>query len=208
MELRDYVTLFNKSRQFIILGTLLVVAVTVLYTYFAKTTYDTSVTITVDRSNLTDQKDAPYYLYDDYYALQSSGLFADTVINWMQSPGIVQDVYRRANVGVPSVRTVAQLGKLFTVKKAPPSTVTIIKRTFDPNEGQILLNAANAQLQDLASEANKARATDKFVLRSTAPVSAEVKPFWVLDIALSLIIGLLATTFVVLFRAYLKDNPR
>lgn len=207
MELRDYITVFNRSKVFIILGTLIVVGVTALFTALNRTSYETTTTITVERSSSDLQSGAPYYTYDGYYNIQSSGFFADTIVNLMQSPSVVQSIFSRAHVDLPSVRTVSMLGKIFTVRKSPPATVSISYKSGDQDQAKTLLSAATIEMQQQAKELTSENGAT-FNIYATSPVSSAIIPFWALNMSLAVIVGIVLTTFISLFNHYLhgKNN--
>ncbi|MFA6082093.1 MAG: hypothetical protein WC773_01580 [Patescibacteria group bacterium] len=206
MELIDYIKIFGRAKKLIIFGTLLVVLITALFIATGKTRYDTSLTLTIDRVSIIDQKTTPYYLYDGYYAQQAGGLFAQTVGNWMISPSVVKSIYANADVDLPDLRSSTQLGKLFTVKQFQPATVDITLRSTDSVQSEKLLNSANTVLQGLTDETNAAKTDEKYVLRASGPVSVKVQPFWALDITLAVVIGLVLTTFLAMLGTYLKKD--
>ncbi len=206
MELGEYISVFKKAKLLIIGGTLLIIAIAALVIAFSKPRYDTSVTFTVDKTMVADQKNTPYYQFDGYYTQQSSGFFADTVMNWMQSPSIVADIYKTAGLDLPSVRNVSQLSKVFVVKKYPPATLGIKITSKDPESSKLLLNASATELKRLTDESNTTNATEVFILRSSAPVSTQIKPFWSLDIIVAAILGLVVTTFAAILKHYLSKE--
>ncbi len=206
MELRDYLTVFSRGKWFISLSTLGIVLLTVVLTSTAKVKYDTNMVLTVDRLETLNQKTVPYYLYDDYYAIQASGLFADTVANLIQSPGIVKSAYDRAHVELPAVRNVAQIGKLFTLRKLPPASLSITIRSGDNLQSKTLFASLNDELSSRVDEINQNHPTDRFVLRATEPVSTQVKPFWALNITLAALIGFILATFLALLSVYIQDT--
>lgn len=206
MELREYIDIFRKSKALIIVGTLLIIAVSVIVIGFSKAKYDTSVTFTVDKTMVAQQSVTPYYQFDGYYTQQSSGFFADTVMNWLQSPSVVSDIYSQAGLSTPKVRNVSQLSKIFTVKKYPPATLGITLTSDDPDQAKKLLTASADVLKKLTDETNTSNTTEMFILRSSKPVSSEIKPFWTLDIIVAAVLGLIVTTFIALLNHYMKKD--
>ncbi len=206
MELRDYLKVFNKGKLVIIFGTILFVVIAVILTLTGKPMYETDTIVTVDRTNVIDQSKANYYLYDEYYSIQSNGLFSNTVANLLQSPSVVEDIYTKAHVDLPAVRSTSQLTKLFTVKLLPPASFNVSDRSTDPDQSKSLLNSTIQELQDRTNDLNVVRNGSKFILTATTPVSVPIKPFWALNIALSILIGLFVTSFILLFRNYVSQD--
>ena len=207
MELRDYYNILKRSKTFIALGTLVIVALSIVFTILSKDSYDTTMAITVDKTDAVDQKQANYYLYDNYYSIQASGLFADTTAGLLQSPSIVQAIYDRAHISLPQVRNITQLTKIFTVRKTPPATLAVTIRSTNPDQSKSLLLAASSELQDRAQGLNQSTSRE-FNVIATAPVSVKVAPFWALNIALAVLIGLFITKIIVLIQWYLTPSSK
>ncbi len=208
MELHEYVRVLQKSWVTVVGVTVAFILVTVAVLYFSKPQYDTNVTLTLDRPNTVNQSTVNYYLYDSYYTIQSSGFYADTIINWLGSPGIVQAIYNRAAVPLPPVRVVTQLGKVFTARKFPPATVSITLQNSDNQQGKILLDAATKELQQKSDELTQKNINESIVIHSTDPVTTKVVPFWALDIVIAALIGLLLSTFMVFLQHYMQDEAK
>lgn len=205
MEIKEYIQIFKNAKLLIIGGTLIIMLVSALLIGMSKPQYDTSVTITVDKTR-NETSNNNFYQYDGYYTQQSSGFFADTVMNWLQSPSVVTDIYKQANLDLPTVRNLSQLSKVFIVKKYPPATLGIKITSTNSSESQKLLNASTVVLKKLTDQINSTNSSDTFVLRSSNPVSSKILPFWALDITIAAILGLVLTTFITLFRYYLKKS--
>ncbi len=207
MELREYLAIFNRAKWVIIVGTIVVVVLTFLVIKLSKTQYDSTMTITVGYQRPVQQGNVGYFLYDDYYSMQSSGLFATTVASWMQSPNIVQAIYAQAGITLPKVRNASQLGKIFTVSQSQQSTTdTVTLRGPDKNQSEKLLSAASQVLEQQTNNLNNNQKNNQFILQITQPSSTKIEPFWSLDISIAIVLGLLVTTFGVMLNWYLTDH--
>lgn len=206
MELSDYVKLLRRSSVFIITITVLFVVATVLFLLTAKPTYDANMSITTDHPTSVLQKEADYYLYDAFYRQQSSGLFADTLTNWLQTPSIVEAIYIRAGVSLPPVSNVNRLGKLFVIRKLPPASVSITIRTADQSQGVNLLNAAISELQARTDDTRLQGSEDTYTLHTTTPISTQNHPSFILCIIIAGSLGIILTTFIVFIREYIRKE--
>ena len=206
MELREYIQVFKGAKLLIVGGTLMVILIATLIIGMSKPQYDTSVTITVDKIRTENATNNNFYQYDGYYTQQSSGFFADTVMNWLQSPSVVTDIYNQAKLDLPSVRNLSQLSKILVVKKSPPATLGIKITSDNSSESQQLLNASTIVLKKLTDQVNLTNTNETFLLRSSNPVSSKIKPFWALDMIIAAVLGLITSIFIALFRYYLKKS--
>lgn len=208
MDLRQYLFVLQRGIGIIIGIALVFTLVVSVFIYFGAPKFDAVTSITVDRQNSIAQKDVNYYLYDNYYAQQSSGLLADTIINWMASPSVVKSIYTRAGVDLPQVRKITTLGKIFTVRKLPPSTVNISVSSDNEARSQLLVQSAITELKAKSLELNQAGNNNRIELHATNVASAVVKPFWVLILSITIMTGLLLGLFVVLIRDILYQPKR
>lgn len=208
MDLRQYLFVLQRGLGIIIGITLTFTLVVSAFIYFGAQEFDAVTSVTVDRQNSIAQKDANYYLYDNYYGQQSSGLLADTIINWMASPSVVKSIYTRAGVSLPEVRKISKLGKIFIVRKMPPATVNISVSSDNETRSQLLIQSAVTELKARSLELNKEGNSNRIELHATNVVSAVVKPFWALNLSITILTGLLLGLFVVLIRDILYQPKR
>ena len=208
MDLRQYLFVLQRGSGIIIGITVVFTLVVSAFIYFGAPKFEAVTSVTVDRQNSVAQKDANYYLYDNYYSQQSSGLLADTIINWMASPSVVKSIYARAGVSLPPVRKISALGKIFTVRKLPPATVNISVSNDNETRSQLLVQSAVAELKARSLELNQDGNSNRIELRATNVVSAVVKPFWALNLSINIMTGLLLGLFVVFIRDILHQPKR
>ncbi len=208
MELRQYLVVLQRGFGIILSITAIFTIIVTAIIYFSPSKYDATTSITVDRPISIDQKNVNYYLYDNYYSQQSSGLLADTIINWTSSPSIVKAIYARAGVVLPEVRKVASLGKIFTVRKLPPATVSVTIRSDNESDGQVLLKATIAELKERSLDLSQVKGGDQIELHDSGVASAVVKPYWGLNLLISILTGLILGLFSVFIRENLRPSKR
>lgn len=160
-----------------------------------------SVSLAVNRIN---RQDTAQYQFDEYYALQASNLFAETVVSWFSTPSIVQEIYRRAKVE-PKITSLDELASRFKTRK-PSSQNIVIRFTADDRATAEALSTA---LTDVVRERTSAlnQSADRkalFEIVSPEPVITEARPNAPIQTAAGLLAGLLIGGLVATLPQYLS----
>lgn len=201
-----YATVFTKPRiAFVAVATLVGGAVAVAVAVLSPTTFDTSISFSVNRINRQETKE---YQFDEYYALQASNLFAETVVSWFATPSIVQEIYERAAVD-PRIRSIDELASRLKTRK-PSSQNIVVRFREEQREDAAALVAA---LTDIAEERTAAlnQSADRkalFELVTAKPVIVERRPNVLLAAAAGLLAGLFISSLLVSLAAYLKPSTQ
>jgi len=151
MELRDYVKIIGKRFWLLLLTIIIFTVGSYVFTVSTPQSFDGSVSIYISKK--TDVNDAKDYQYDQYYAIQASSLYADSIVTWLQDPSNVVDIYSQANIDLPT-KAVSKLSKTIKATKKQPATITITMSA--PNETTVrnLLNTTVNFLNVKATAAN------------------------------------------------------
>lgn len=95
MDLRELLLVFRKYRA-LFAGTVVFFVVAGLAIQMLQPIrYASEITMNVARSGVRTTGD---YAYDDFYRLQADERFADTVVRWLESPRIVGEIAKSADV--------------------------------------------------------------------------------------------------------------
>ena len=90
MELRDKTRLFKKYWGWLVIITVLATILSFVFAYFKPVNFDTSISFSINRINKQKTEE---YQYDDYYAIQASDLFSQTVMSWFLTPSVLLEIY-------------------------------------------------------------------------------------------------------------------
>lgn len=121
MELREYVKII-ASRLWLLITVVIVATLgTFIFIYTQPGSYDASASIDVIKKQDNSVKE---YQYDDYYAIQASSLFADTMISWLKDPSNVSQIYTNAQLELPTLK-LKNVANLIKPKKIDPAAITI-----------------------------------------------------------------------------------
>ncbi len=141
MELRDYIKIIGRYWITILVITLGLAAVIAIWSEVQPIKYDASATVVVNKPDTVPQRTANYFLYDKYYSIQASSLYADTLTAWLSSASTAKEIYEKAGYPVPNV-SIKSLGKIFKPRRLPPVTIDIDVIDTDQSKAQKLADAA------------------------------------------------------------------
>lgn len=95
MELREFLNVFWKYRALFLEMVALFVVAGLAIQLLQPVRFASEITMNVARSGVRTTGD---YAYDDFYRLQADERFADTVVRWLESPRIVADIAKSADL--------------------------------------------------------------------------------------------------------------
>ncbi|MBI2426661.1 MAG: hypothetical protein HYV34_02335, partial [Candidatus Kerfeldbacteria bacterium] len=110
----------SRHRWFIVFATIAVALAAYLGSVLRPTTWDTSVSLRVNRIN----KQQTQYYDDSYFAIQASDLFSQTVMSWFLTPSVLLGIYTTADVD-PQVESLDRFPERFKVKKYSPQNIVV-----------------------------------------------------------------------------------
>lgn len=207
MEIYEYFAAIKKHFKIFLVMILVMTGLTLILTARQPDKYEGAVSLTVLKRNILNQDQVNFYLYDNYYAMQSSGLFADTIENWIHSPAIVRDTYQKAGVGIPSSK-LTDYTKIFQSKR-PATTTNVLNITAQANNkddaNKILIamtDVVQAQNQQVAKD-DPQRNYDIF---ASTPVVVVKKPMILLNTLIAFILSVILALMVVTFIQYLSKR--
>ena len=205
MELRDYFRMIGKNLYLFLGLIILIVAMALIYSKMQPTSYMASTTFTVNKVSSLNQKDVNYYLFDNYYNVQSSGLFSQIVATWFESPSLVKEVYEKAGVAVPEVSQ-RKLSKTFRVDRQEPATINVsINGTNEEKMGK-LISAAAAVLQEKTDELAKSSKDAYYEIVKFQPIVTQNRTDYVLNSIISLFAGALLGLLLVFSIEYFRKK--
>ncbi len=204
MELRDYFKIIGKYFKIFIVIVILAGAAALILTKTQPTTYTASTTFTVNKNSVLKQSEIQYYLFDNYYNVQSAGLFSQIVTTWFESPALVKEIYQKAGTDVPNVSQ-KKLSKTFKAVRQEPATINVTISGTDKEQLDKLINAAAAVLQEKTNELGKNNDSFYEIAKFT-PIVTKDNPSLPLNTAIGLLAGVLIGAIVALGIDYFKGG--
>jgi capsular polysaccharide biosynthesis protein len=152
MELKEYYKILKKNISVVIYAAVIAVIAVYVWSIKQSETYSTSLLINISRLETQSTAD---YRYDQFYRIQADDKFADTVSQWLQMPGVVQEIFGKA--GLKSAgKSLRQLTKTFNADKMSPQIIEIRFAPASPEEAEKISSA----IASVISEKTKALNAD------------------------------------------------
>ncbi|MGW8185163.1 MAG: hypothetical protein ACWGHO_03585 [Candidatus Moraniibacteriota bacterium] len=194
MELRRYLKIFKDNYRAFLITIGIVLVVGLAFQLLSKEKYRVEMDLNVTRTGY--QKDTTDYRYDEFYRLQADERFADTVVRWLGSKVIRNDIEKETN------------GAEFEKLKAERLSSQMIRVSFtvvDKNQSQKITEAIDGVLNNKVSELNLEQKNPQwFKVLVSYPVISEQKINPLLLLVIFLSGGIFLGFWVVLIRHYLK----
>jgi len=129
MELREYYKILKANASVVVYA--IVIAVVVAYAWSVRVSqaYNVSLLLNISRTGSQSTSD---YRYDQFYRLQADDKFAETVVEWLKSPGVSQDIFAKAGVNSDQ-KTMRDLSKSFQAEKLSSNLVSV-KYSIETND--------------------------------------------------------------------------
>lgn len=207
MELREYFRIIGKYQWLFWAVIIVMVVATFLFSRFQPKSYLASTTLTVNKSSALKQSQIDYYLFDNYYNIQSSGLFSQIVTSWFESPAVVKEIYKKADIPLPEVSQ-KKLIKIFKAVRKEPATINVSFSGSDKDETEKLINAAAEVMQEKTNELGKADRDNVYDIIKFTPIVSETTPNLWLNTLIGLLAGLILGVIFVLAIDYFRGGRK
>lgn len=191
MELKEYFRIIGRYGKVFWALVILTGAAAFLFTKMQPQSFLASTTLTVNKSSTLSQSQVNYYIFDNYYNVQSSGLFSQIVVSWFGSPAVVKEIYNKAGVTLPDVSQ-KKLTKAFKAIREEPATINVSLTGTNKEETEKLINASAELMQDKTNELGRADKENVYDIVKFQPIITETTP----NLWLNTLIGLIAGVFL------------
>mgnify|MGYP000567710053 CR=1 FL=1 len=203
MELRDLFRIFKKQRTFYVGVVLFCVLAAWIWQNNQPVSYQATLLINIGRAGVSETTD---YTYDSFYRLQADERFADTVVRWLSSPRVVEDIYREARLNPETLGTKA-LGSVFSAGRLSSQIVSVKYSGENKKALEGMATAAVTVLNRYTDTLNtEAREKSWFVVIGSEPVIRDARVSMLLTLVVSLVLGLFVGFWAVLWRHYMTGN--
>jgi len=202
MNATQFFTNVKKSWPLIIFWVALFIDIALLLTWRLPKTYDAGSTLTVSRNNTIKQENVDYYLYDNYYSIQSGAFLADNIVGWLASPPIVANIYKNASIDLPETSYNA-LAKQFLAKKLSQSSnvITYSLNWGEQEEAVKLVKVANEYIKQLVNDVNAGQkdTSTYYTVSASEPVVIAVKKGYIINSLIAAVLALIISGFSLLY---------
>jgi len=200
MELKEYFKILKDNAKIFWGVVILVVAGSYAYFQLRPVSYLTSLALNISRQG---KQETSEYKYDDFYRLQADEKFAETIVQWLQSPRTVTDIYAKAGIDTRQL-TLRQLSKSLKAEKLSSQLVAVkfsaVNETAAQKISHSLVTVISENTENLNQKQNE---NTWFAIMAHEPIIAKniFDPLNVLIV--SLIVGIFVAFWSVLFRHYM-----
>jgi capsular polysaccharide biosynthesis protein len=201
MELKEYFQIIKNNLWLFILTIIVVVMAVFAYFYLSPISYSTSLTLNISRQGVqnTDQ-----FKYDDFYRLQADEKFVETIVEWLQDPRIVTNIYSTTGINTQNY-SLRQLEKSFIPEKLSSQMITVNFSAPDEKTAQKISGAIISVISKTNQDLNKDQKEDTwFEIVPQDPVILQYKPDFKLVLLGSVLGGIFLAFWVVMGKHYLS----
>ena len=149
-------------------------------------------------------KDVNYYLYDNYYNVQSAGLFSQIVATWFESPALVSEIYQKAGIALPNISQ-NKLAKTFKTLRTEPATINVSISGANRDDLEKLINAAGTVLQEKSDDLNQ-NSENIYEIAKFTPIITNDNPNLTLNTIIGLVGGLFLALIIIFGAEYFKQE--
>lgn len=151
MELKEYIQIIHKNIKLFVSVAVVIIAVALVYFYLCPVSYTASLTLNITRSGSQDTSE---YKYDDFYRLQADEKFAETLVQWLKNPRIVEDIYKEAGINTQDY-DLKRLGKSIKAEKLSSQVVLANFSASDSKTAQNIAQAISRIISKNTEDLNK-----------------------------------------------------
>lgn len=203
MELKEYIQLIKRYKQLFILIWLGFIAVVIFWYAKMPVSYDVSLAIDIARNGIQQTTD---YQYDQFYRIQADEKFAETVVQWLKDPSLVNRIFAKPAINQTS-KNLRTLSKTFRAEKLSPNYVQVVYSVDKADQGAIIADSMAEILNQKTKQLNGEAPTENwFKLIIEKPMIVQAKINWLLVIVAAVIFGFIISIVVTLVKHYWQDE--
>ncbi|MEI8096599.1 MAG: hypothetical protein WCG73_00620, partial [Candidatus Moraniibacteriota bacterium] len=148
------------------------------------------------------------YTYDSFYRLQADERFSDTVVRWLGSPRVVEDIYTAVGLPVDTMST-KTLSTVFGAKRLSSQMIEVTYSDSSEKVLQKISEATIAELNTYTNSLNKENSEKNwFVVIGSDPVIRDVRVTFPFALAVSLVFGVFIGFWVALMKHYFSNSTQ
>ena len=205
MEFKDLINLFRKEALLFWGIVFLCVVLGFLWQKAQPVAYQATELINIGRTG-TETQATSEYTYDSFYRLQADERFADTVVRWLRSPRVVEDIYTESSLS-PETLSLSKLKSAFTAGRLSSQMIEV--SYGGPNEKVLteLSQAMSTVLNRYTVSLNREHPEPNwFVVIGSDPVIRDARVPLPLVLGIGVAVGLFIAFWSVLLKHYFQPT--
>lgn len=203
MELKEYAGIFRRQIYVFLVIVGLIVFGAVVWQKNQPIQYQAVLLLNIGRAGSEATTD---YTYDSFYRLQADERFADTVVRWLGSPRVVEDIYRTAGLEEEHI-SLRDLKNVFVSKRLSSQMIEV---SYTGADTRALQNIAESTVTVLNAYAETLNVNNKetrwFVVIGSDPVIRDARAHLSLVVMIGLALGIFIGFWGALLRHYLSHD--
>jgi len=202
MELREYYKIIKLNIAVIIYTVVIAVIVAYAWSVRVSQSYNTSLLLNISRTSSQSTSD---YRYDQFYRLQADDKFAETIVEWLKSPGISSDIFEKAGISSDQ-KTMRDLSKSFQAEKLSSNLIGVKYSTETNDAAEKIAPAISAIISDKAKSLNSdARDPNWFQVNASNLIILKNIQNLPLNLTIAALIGLFLGTLLAFGKHYISE---
>lgn len=203
MELKEYIAMFKKQIKWFWATVFLFVFVAGVWQQNQPAKFQATLLLNIGRTGTQTTTD---YTYDSFYRLQADERFSDTVVRWLGSPRVVENIYTTVGIPVNNMST-KTLGGIFGAKRLSSQMIEVTYGDSDEKVLQKISEAMTTELNTYTNSLNKENSEKNwFVVIGSDPVIRDIRVTFPFALAVSIIFGVFIGFWVALMKHYFSDS--
>ena len=203
MELREYYKILKSNISVVIYTVIIAVVIVYAWSMRASQTYNASLLLNISRTETQTTAD---YRYDQFYRLQADDKFAETIVEWLKSPGVAQDIFTKAGISSDQ-KTTRVLSKSFRAEKLSSNLVSLQYSTQTNEEAGKIAPAVSLIISDKIKSLNSgARDPDWFQIDASNLIVLKNTQDLRLNLSIAALAGLFLGTLLAFGKHYISDE--
>lgn len=203
MELRELLAVLRGHRNQYLGIVFIFIFVAWVWQKEQPVSYQATLLMNIGRAGVSETTD---YTYDSFYRLQADERFADTVVRWLSTPRVVEDIYKEAHLN-GEMLGIKDLSRVFSAGRLSSQVISV--QYGGENEKRLgdLAKAAVTVLNHYTDTLNtNAREKSWFVVIGSDPVIRDGRVSLGLALMMGLVVGLFVGFWAVVFKHYFSRN--
>lgn len=200
MELREYLDIFKRQIKWFWATILLFLFIAGAWQQSQPEKLQATLLLNIGRASVQDTRD---YTFDSFYRLQADERFADTVVRWLGSPRVVEDIYGSVGIETRDMST-QTLENIFGAKRLSSQMIEVTYAYPNQEMLQKISETTVAYLNTYTESLNKESSEEAnwFVVIGSDPVIRDVRVTLVFALALGLALGVFIGFWVAVIKHY------
>lgn len=205
MELRECIGICRERKGVFWITLIVFLLVGVAWQKWQPVSYSADLSLNVARRGVQDTAE---YRYDGFYRLQADERFADTVVEWLSSARIVQDIYSGAGTQALSPG-IASFGGPISAKRLSSQLITVRYRATDREGADRLAKSIVGRVNQETDSLNvSAREKSWFTVLGGEPVIADARVPLSVVLGIMGALGIFAGFWMMLFTHYFRSGSK